>query len=411
MIHRTKYDPNADIEALQTDIMRFMAILGFCLMAIFSLVQSIPTGKADPRPRLELKAPLEVQLETLKSAIQALQEKRDQSQQAYETVLAKQDRVIKNLQHTEQAALQTEQRVQTLALQARQLEQEAKQTRTQLTQQLAHLNQIESSLSAKQQVVEQLATVLSTSHDQLTMVRQKVSRETLSLNTLSQQIDFADDTLQQVEQRLADKRHQQAQAKLALQQLQAQQSQAASAIAKLTQAQQQRAEQKKRVQQQRIAQQKLLAKQAQIAQAKQAAKTSAAKAAKAAKKKTAQVTPPSNPQKVGFSLRFGSDRVLTTLVKQGLVDFFAMTKGSTFRIYQGHFTKAEKPRQFHQMTVDTVPSRYQRLLQQKYTFYNANTITWGVSLPGRLQRKIQTLTSQHPGGDIVIQAGGEVILE
>jgi septal ring factor EnvC (AmiA/AmiB activator) len=32
-----------EVEMLQTDIMRFMAILGFCLMAIFALVQSIPT--------------------------------------------------------------------------------------------------------------------------------------------------------------------------------------------------------------------------------------------------------------------------------------------------------------------------------------------------------------------------------
>jgi len=33
---------NDDIEMLQTDIQRFIAILGFCLMAIFALVQSIP---------------------------------------------------------------------------------------------------------------------------------------------------------------------------------------------------------------------------------------------------------------------------------------------------------------------------------------------------------------------------------
>jgi hypothetical protein len=33
---------DCDTEALQTDIQRFMAILGFCLMAVFALVQSIP---------------------------------------------------------------------------------------------------------------------------------------------------------------------------------------------------------------------------------------------------------------------------------------------------------------------------------------------------------------------------------
>jgi len=36
------YGFEIETEALQTDIQRFMAILGFCLMAVFALVQSIP---------------------------------------------------------------------------------------------------------------------------------------------------------------------------------------------------------------------------------------------------------------------------------------------------------------------------------------------------------------------------------
>ena len=38
-----------DIEALQTDIMKFMAILGFCLMVIFAMVQTLPANKAEPK--------------------------------------------------------------------------------------------------------------------------------------------------------------------------------------------------------------------------------------------------------------------------------------------------------------------------------------------------------------------------
>ena len=34
--------PGSDTDALQTDVMRFMSILGLCLMALFALVQSIP---------------------------------------------------------------------------------------------------------------------------------------------------------------------------------------------------------------------------------------------------------------------------------------------------------------------------------------------------------------------------------
>ncbi|MCP4040513.1 MAG: hypothetical protein GY731_00965 [Gammaproteobacteria bacterium] len=39
----TRYRGSEDMEHLQTDVMRFMAILGFCLVAIFALVRSIPT--------------------------------------------------------------------------------------------------------------------------------------------------------------------------------------------------------------------------------------------------------------------------------------------------------------------------------------------------------------------------------
>jgi hypothetical protein len=36
-----------DTDALQTDVMRFMAIIGLCLMAVFALVQSIPLQGPD----------------------------------------------------------------------------------------------------------------------------------------------------------------------------------------------------------------------------------------------------------------------------------------------------------------------------------------------------------------------------
>ena len=47
----------AEIESLQTDIMRFVAIIGFCLMAIFALIQSLPMVSSpwrDPVNREEI---------------------------------------------------------------------------------------------------------------------------------------------------------------------------------------------------------------------------------------------------------------------------------------------------------------------------------------------------------------------
>ena len=55
-----------ELDALQTDVMRFMAIIGFCLMAIFALVQSLPAGLGDPRPKLEHPGQMELDLAALK---------------------------------------------------------------------------------------------------------------------------------------------------------------------------------------------------------------------------------------------------------------------------------------------------------------------------------------------------------
>jgi hypothetical protein len=67
-------------EELQTDVMRFMAILGLSLTAIFALIQSLPLQPADPRPHLETPAALgadiaiqQKRLELLQAQVNALE--------------------------------------------------------------------------------------------------------------------------------------------------------------------------------------------------------------------------------------------------------------------------------------------------------------------------------------------------
>jgi len=58
MQYRNSYLPRGraggpdEAEMLQTDVMRFIAILGLCLMAVFALVQSLPATPPDPRPKI-----------------------------------------------------------------------------------------------------------------------------------------------------------------------------------------------------------------------------------------------------------------------------------------------------------------------------------------------------------------------
>ena len=59
-----------DIEALQTDIMRFLAILAICLMVIFALVQAIPLKSDEGKP--SVVDPLEQRIESLKNRIAEL---------------------------------------------------------------------------------------------------------------------------------------------------------------------------------------------------------------------------------------------------------------------------------------------------------------------------------------------------
>lgn len=95
-----------DTEALQTDVMRFMSIIGLCLMAVFALVQGIPVqeqGKlAQPSQaagiRQEIRAQQQ-QLQELQAEVQALQSEKVRTQRVL-TVAH---------QHLEQLAGQTQQ--------------------------------------------------------------------------------------------------------------------------------------------------------------------------------------------------------------------------------------------------------------------------------------------------------------
>ena len=70
--HRPFDAHSQEIEALQTDVMRFVAILGFVLMAIFALVQTLPVGPPDIPPSLEDPESLQREVERLRQQAQQL---------------------------------------------------------------------------------------------------------------------------------------------------------------------------------------------------------------------------------------------------------------------------------------------------------------------------------------------------
>lgn len=115
----------------------------------------------------------------------------------------------------------------------------------------------------------------------------------------------------------------------------------------------------------------------------------------------------------GFTLRFESDLALTRLVASGQVGFYAIESGRARRMAVSDsrisFWDASTPNTFHEMEATTVP----RPVVDALTRTGADTsgINWGVTLPGRLSRRLDTLMREHSGGALVITASGEMDLE
>jgi len=62
----------SDGETLQTDVMRFMAILGLCLTAIFALVRTLPLDGVEARGKTEKKPDMQSETANLKKQVRQL---------------------------------------------------------------------------------------------------------------------------------------------------------------------------------------------------------------------------------------------------------------------------------------------------------------------------------------------------
>jgi len=111
----------SDIDALQTDVMRFMAIIGLCLMAVFALVQSIPEREAvkpvQPsrvavvRPALQQENLQQIRqrmlqkkrAQQLQAELDALKSEKDQTQQILAVAQQRYEQVTGQIQQAREA--------------------------------------------------------------------------------------------------------------------------------------------------------------------------------------------------------------------------------------------------------------------------------------------------------------------
>jgi len=124
-------------------------------------------------------------------------------------------------------------------------------------------------------------------------------------------------------------------------------------------------------------------------------------------------SPPVQAAKRGFTLRFESDLALTRLVAAGQVGLYAISDGRARRMTVSEsrisFWDASTPASFHEMESATVPRPVIDALARSGV--DTNAIDWGVTLPGKLRRQLDTLMHGNEGGALVIGADGELRLE
>jgi hypothetical protein len=169
----------SDTDALQTDVMRFMSILGLCLMAVFALVQSIPLQEKE-------FSQSELEQDRLYRAIAAQQERARRLQGEVERLEARahsaQDR-----KNSAQQALSSAQRQLTLVVEQTR---RASSDRERLTDELEELRrrlvQSRNELAGIEEAARNKARSLSALQRQFTVEQRKldeISRRTGALNS------------------------------------------------------------------------------------------------------------------------------------------------------------------------------------------------------------------------------------
>jgi hypothetical protein len=310
----------SDTDALQTDVMRFMSILGLCLMALFALVQTIPLQDTNP-------ALPEGAAQKLRQTIASQQERAHRLQAELNRLSEQVREVTEDDSHARLTLASTQQQLTRLLDQTRQ----ARSDRDRLTAELGVLQQR-----------------LAQGRKELALIQRTAQQKQQSLQQLQQRLDTSRKQLDDIGQRVAA----------------VQVKPAPTPVAPLT---------------------------------------------------DKPPAPLPKAQKQGFTLRFASAEALERLVVAGTVSLYAMAGKQAWRLSlaEGHpaFAPETFPAWFHEMAPSTVPVGYLSNLEKTIGRQVRSPLVWGVQLPPETREGIASLTHDHRGGDLVIEADGRVTLE
>jgi hypothetical protein len=343
----------SDTDALQTDVMRFMSILGLCLMAVFALVQSLPLQETDAvRP--------EPEGEELHKVI-AIQ------QQHAQALAAELERLITQIEEAQASKADAQQALSAAERELKQVVDQTQQARSE----------------------QQHLTV------ELDSLQQQLARVRYALAALQQAADDKAQSLSALEQRLGQEKKRLDEIRQRTHEVKMQQARITPPPA---------IEQHPPSVLEPVKKDFTLRNDAKV---KEARMTSSPVIEK-------RPPPVPAPVKNGFTLRFASAEALERLVAAGTVNLYAMADKQAWRLSLRHghpdFTEATFPRWFHEMAASTVPREYVRNLETSISRTARSSIVWGVQLPPTTKRGIASLTRGRQGGNLVIAADGQVTL-
>ena len=353
----------SDTDALQTDVMRFMSILGLCLMAVFALVQSLPLHETGPAQQAPERTQLYADIATQQQRAQVLKTELQRLLMLIEQADAEKAEKDRALSEAEQ---------QLTAVVDRTAQAQAEQQR--LTGELNHLQQR-----------------LERGRHALASLQQAAGDKAQSLHVLELQLKLESRKLDDIRQKAHEVELKQAeeQRRQAIHERQRQLDKQKQAAVRL--------EQERR-------------KQAAAKQQKREANIQQARVTPAPKVEEQARQPP----KKGFTLRFASEDALQWQVATGSVSLYAMADKQAWRLSLPHgrpvFTDAAFPGWFHEMAASTVPLEYVRQLNIAVAPRVRTAVVWGVQLPSATKRDIALLTRGREGGELVIASNGRVSL-
>jgi len=169
----------SDVEMLQTDVMRFFAILCLCLMAIFALVKALPISPPADPPTLIKPSSLKAEVAALEKEMAVLKEKLVQTQFQLNSATA----AVKNSQAR---AAAVEQETQTRLSKARRalatVSQTLEETRNEINAREAMLAGIMKDITEKRRVRSELKTRIETETRNFQKIQQALDEASAKLD-------------------------------------------------------------------------------------------------------------------------------------------------------------------------------------------------------------------------------------